>query len=89
MAGSAPAPSSLASSLPLICLFQCKAITPELSTPTNPEVFCLCTSLGTELVEQEHSGGGKGVGTPGVLSLVPITLHFQEPGEVQGDWEGR
>ncbi|ELK29234.1 hypothetical protein MDA_GLEAN10009754 [Myotis davidii] len=37
----------------------CEAITPVLSTPTNPELFCPSTGLGTELVEQEHSGGGK------------------------------
>lgn len=32
---------------------------PVLSTPTNPKLFCPYTGLGTELVEQEHSGGGK------------------------------
>lgn len=59
MASSALAPSSLSSFLPLTCLFRCKAITPALSTPTNSELFSPYTSLGTELVEQEHSGEAK------------------------------
>lgn len=54
---------------------------PVLSTSTHPELFCPYTGLGTELVEGRQRCGH----AQGFITVVSITLHFPEPGEVQGD----